>query len=108
MRHVLCLPMLLRMSLYWVSCLVKATVCESIDLVATISSALMRKCGGDVAYLVSAVGPSFFTPHIDVDRVRHWFSEIKGFSQISRPLQVLSLGAPADVAPGRDLQAEIS
>ena len=40
----------------------------------------------DVAYLVSGVGSPFFTPHIGVARVRHWFGEVKGFLQISRLL----------------------
>ena len=41
-------------------------------------------------------------------RVLHWFGEVKGFPQISRLLQVLSPGAPVDVAPGGDFQAEIA
>ena len=41
-------------------------------------------------------------------RVRHWFGEIKGFSQISQLLQAISLGAPVDIAPGGDLQAKLA
>ena len=71
--------------------------------------ALLRKCGDDVAYyLVSAVESPFYTPHIDVARARHWFGEVKRFPQISCLLQVLSLAAPVDVAPGGDLLAEIA
>ena len=62
---------------------VNATVCESMGLVAALGSALQRKCGGDVVYLVSVVGSFFFTPYIDVTRVRHWFGKIKEFPQIS-------------------------
>ena len=40
---------------------INATVCEYMKLlVAVLGSALLRKCGGDVTYLVSAVGPPFF------------------------------------------------
>ena len=49
-----------------------------------------------------------FLRHIDVASVRHWSGESKGFPQISRLLQVLSPGAPVDVAPGGDLQAKIA
>ena len=41
-------------------CLYKATVCESMELIAALGSAFLRKRGGDVAYSVSAVGSSFF------------------------------------------------
>ena len=58
---------------------VNATVCESMGLVAALDSALQRKCGGDVVYLVSVVGSCFFTPYIDVTRVRYWFGKIKSF-----------------------------
>ena len=44
---------------------------------------------------------------MNVARVRHWFGEVKEFPHISRLLRVLSPGAPVDVAPGGDLQAEI-
>ena len=51
---------------------------------------------------------TLFTPHIDVARVRHWFGEVNGLPQISRLLQVPSPGASVGVAPGGDLQAEIT
>ena len=87
---------------------VNATVCESMELVAASGLALVRKCGGAFAYLVSAVGSSFCTPKIDVARVRHCFDEIKGFSDISRLLQGLSRSTPVGVAPGGDFQAGIT
>ena len=87
---------------------INATVCEYMELVAVLGSALLRKCGGDVIYLVSAVGSPFFIPHIDVARVRHWFGEVRGFPHISRLLQVLSPGGPVNVTPGGDLQEEIA
>ena len=87
---------------------INATACEYMKVVTVLGSALLRKCGSDVAYLVSAVGSPFFTPHIDVARVRHWFGEVNGFPQISRLLQVLSSDVPLDVAPDGDLQAEIA
>ena len=40
---------------------INATMCEYMKLVAVVGSTLLRKCGGDVGYLVSAVGLSFFT-----------------------------------------------
>ena len=58
--------------------------------------------------MISAVGSPFFTPHIDVARVRYWFGEVKGFPQTLRLLQVLSASAPVDVVPGGDLQEEIA
>ena len=45
---------------------INATVCEYMELVAVLGSALLRKCTGNVAYLVSAVGSPLFTPHTDV------------------------------------------
>ena len=39
---------------------INTTACEYVELVAALGSALLRKCGGDVAYLVSAVGSPFF------------------------------------------------
>ena len=54
------------------------------ELVVVLGFALLRKCGRDVACLVSDVGSPFFTSHIDVARVQHWFGEDKGFPQISR------------------------
>ena len=59
---------------------VDATVCKSMELAAALDSVLWRKYGGDVTYLESAVGPSFFTPHIDVARVRDCFDDIKNVS----------------------------
>ena len=47
------------------------TMFEHMQLVAAIGYALLRKCGGDVAYLISAVGSFIFTPGIDVARVRY-------------------------------------
>ena len=77
---------------------VNATVCESMKLVTTSGSALLLKFGGDVGYLVSAVGSSFSTPHIDAARIRHWFGEGKGFPRYR----------VCYVTPGSDLQAEIA
>ena len=57
---------------------INATACKFVELVAVLGSTLLQKCEGGVAYLVSAVGSSFVTPHIDVARVRHWFGEVKG------------------------------
>ena len=39
-------------------------VYESLELVTVLDSTLLRKCRGDIAYFVSAVGSSFFTPRI--------------------------------------------
>ena len=39
------------------------TVCESMELVAALGSALLQKCGGDVAHLAPAVGSSFYLRH---------------------------------------------
>ena len=38
---------------------INATVCEYMELVAVLGSAMLRKCGGNVAHLVLAVGPPF-------------------------------------------------
>ena len=79
-----------------------STVCEYMELITVVGSAMPRKCRGDVACFVSAVSSPFFTPHIDVARLRHWFGEVKGFPQISRLWQVLYHGPPVDVVPGGD------
>ena len=39
---------------------INATVCKYMELVAVLDSSLLRKYGGDVAFLVSAVGLPFF------------------------------------------------
>ena len=62
---------------------INATMCEPMALFAAVRSALLQQCEGEVACLVSAVGLSFGTPHIDGARVRYWFGEVKGFPQIS-------------------------
>ena len=87
-RYVHCLLTLLLYEPVLGALSVNATVCESMELGAAVGSNLLRKPGGNVAYFVSAVGSSFFTPHIDVAHVRHWFGEVKMFPQISRLLQV--------------------
>ena len=48
-----------------------ASVCESIERVAAVGFALLWKCGGDVACLVSVVGSLFFTPYTNGARV--WY-----------------------------------
>ena len=53
---------------------INATVCEYMEQVPVLGSTLLRKCGGDVAYLVSAVESTFFTPFIDAAGVRHLFA----------------------------------
>ena len=87
---------------------VNANMWESIELVPALGSALLRKCGSRATYLKSAVGPTFFTPHIDVACARHWFGEVKGFPQISRLLQVPFHGAPVNLAPSGDLEAKLA
>ena len=62
---------------------INATMCEPMALFAAVRSALLQRCEGEVAHLVSAVGLSFATPHIDEARVRYWFGEVKGFPQVS-------------------------
>ena len=42
---------------------INATVCEYEEVVAVLDSALLRKCGGDLACLVSAVGYFFHPTH---------------------------------------------
>ena len=41
------------------------TMSEPMALFAAVRSALLQRCEGEVAYLVSVVGLSFVTPHID-------------------------------------------
>ena len=62
---------------------INATMCEPMALFAAVRSSLLQRCEGEVACLVSAVGLSFGTPHIDGARVRYWFGEVKGFPQVS-------------------------
>lgn len=51
-----------------------AAAYERMDTVTNLGTALLRGCGGDNAddnaEVVEAVGPSFFTPHVDALRVR--------------------------------------
>ena len=62
---------------------INATMCEPMELFAAVRSPLLQRCEGEVAYLVSAVGLSFGTLHIDGAHVRYWFGEVKGFPQVS-------------------------
>lgn len=79
----------------------------SLGMIADLSSAMLRRCEGDVARLVDAIGPKFLAPHVDVQRVRHWFGSMKRFPQEQVLLRMLSPGVPVNVKPGGHLQAEI-
>ena len=57
---------------------VTATMCKPIEICAALHSILLQTCGVVVDYLVSDVVFSFVTPHINVDRVRYWFGDVKG------------------------------
>ena len=57
---------------------------------------------------MGAVGPAFFAPHVDLPLVRHYFGDVKAFPHIDRLLCALDPGVPVDVAPGGDLDAELS
>lgn len=67
----------------------------------------LRKCSVEIALLVASVGTSFFTQHIDVPLVWHYFSEVKRFLQVSRLLRVPFSGAPRAVTPWLGLQFEL-
>ena len=76
--------------------------------VASAGSSLLRACGGSVRTLVGAAGPALFAPHVDLPLVRHYFGNVKVFAHIDRLLRALDPGVPVDVAPGGDLDAELS
>ena len=87
---------------------VSARGSASLDRVALISSSLLRQCQGSVALFLSTIGSSYFSPHINVDIVQHWFGAIKKFPSISLLLRVLAPGAPVGVARGGDLTTELA
>ena len=78
----------------------------SLGHLASVSSSLLRQCQGSVARLTSTIGPSLFSPHINVATVRHWFGSVKKFPSTSLRLRVLAPGAPVAVSGGGDLTAE--
>lgn len=73
--------------------------CGSIDLVANLSSALLRKRGVEVTGLVTAIRPTFSHQTLILARVSHWFGEGKGLPQVSRSLRMFSPGIPVGVEP---------
>ena len=80
----------------------------SLGHLASVSSSFLRQCQGSVALLRSTIGPSLFSPHINVAAVRHWFGSVKQFPSISVRLRVLAPGAPVGVSGGGDLTAKIA
>ena len=66
----------------------------SLGHLAWVTSSLLRQCQGSVALLTSTIGPSLFSPHINVATVRHRFGSVKQFPSISILLRVLAPGAP--------------
>lgn len=46
-------------------------------------------------------------PNVDGDEVRHWFGDVKGFEAIDLLVQIVTKGAPVDVAGQGDLQAAL-
>ena len=80
----------------------------SLGHLASVSSSLLRQCQGSVALRTSTIGPSLFSPHINVATVRHWFGSVKQFPSISLLLCVLAPGKPVGVPGGGDLTAEIA
>ena len=75
---------------------------------ASVSSSLLRQCQGSTALLTSTIGPSLFSPHINVATVRHWSGSVNQFPSISLLLRVLAPGAPVGVSGGGDLTSEIA
>ena len=75
---------------------------------ASVSSSNLRQCQGSVALLTSTIGPSLFSPNINVATVRHWFGSVKQFPSISLLFRVLTPCAPVGVSGGGDLIAEIA
>ena len=80
----------------------------SLGHLASVSSSLLRQCQGSVAQLTSTIGPSLFSPHINVATVRHWFGSVKKFPFTPLLLRVLAPGAPVGVSGGGDLTAELA
>ena len=80
----------------------------SLGHLASVSSSLLRQCQGSVALLTSTIGPSLFSPYINLATVRHWFGSVKQFPSISLLLRVLAPGAPVGVSGGEDLTTEIA
>lgn len=61
----------------------------SLREVASAGSALLRKCGGRNEAFVAAGGAGLFSPHVDVEYVREFFSNKKRFPQIDQLFRVL-------------------
>ena len=64
---------------------------------ASVSSSLLRQCQGSVALLTSTIGPSLFSPHMNVATIRRRFGPVKQFPSFSLLLRVLAPGAPVAV-----------
>ena len=84
---------------------INATMCEPMELFAAVRSALLQRCEGEVAYLVSAVGLSFGTLHVDGAHVRYWFGEVKAFPQVSLFVTGIFLWYPGREGAGRWLSS---
>ena len=76
--------------------------------VAGAGSDLLRRCGGRIETLVAAGGPSFFSPHVDVQAVRAFFGVQKNFPLIDQLVGALCPGVPVDVATGGCLEQEVA
>lgn len=74
--------------------------------VASLGSALLRKCGNDINRVMDDVGTEFLVPHVNTIRIHDWFGSVMGFPRI-RLVRVLSLRASVDVAAGGDLEEEL-
>ena len=57
--------------------------------------------------LTSAVGPRTLAPHVDVEKIQHWFRRVKQFPLIDLLLRALSLGMPVDEAQGGHLIEDV-
>ena len=87
---------------------INTTVCEYIELVIVLGSALLRKCGGDVAYLVSGIKLLFL---YDIHRRGSCLALVWRGKRVS-PHRFVTGTFPwpalVNVARGGDLQAGIA
>ena len=70
---------------------------EQLRLVAQLGSELLALSSGNIGSLINRIGFSHFAPHINTERVKHWFEGLKKCPNLDRLLGTLEPGARIDV-----------
>lgn len=57
----------------------KLVISAAVNITTDVGCALLRKIGGDVDSLVSAVGPGCYTPQINTPCAKYWVGDVNRF-----------------------------